>query len=787
MVAKKEDPQSRNGRAESDGEEKPSKPFTYDPDNTVNLVPDFVAHPDGLRALKEIAERVKDNFTAAQDASESEITRMKDDIAVLLGELPEKDAAFENAARAHMPIMLKTVSRLESRLSGELFANFKDFCIAVPTSVGLDPEIADIVTKHTNWQLSNKIPDFPRQCKRGIMFFLVYGDVTCHSTYDPVGKRNRHEMLTPEEFVAPAVKSTTMPDYSDLPYYARVMDLYRADLERKKDDWYGVEELLAGDPPAWDDAPEQQLSREAMTVAGVDPTEQEDATPYRVIWYEGWLDLPGQDHPRWCKVLFTLDGQKTTVKDKDGKTKSVEDKRKLTSILELSVHEQVNWQDQQRYDKELQELMAYRTAVMGYETQMEDLHGQLDAMNQALEMPVGPGMAALKDTILGPPQIGMQVQQIQQVMAGLQKPAPPPWTENQDGDPNSEDFTPVAPRKEPIHMFAHGVCIEPPAGPRGLSLGRQAADYNRAGDVLLSQFIDASSASNCPPGLVKPGIETPEKIKLSPGKLTPLVGFEGQDIRDAVYFLPIPPGNPALVELAQMMDSMAEEATQAPGILGGDAGKSGESARLHSMRQEAATKQLSSAAFSLSMFFRQIIQNNAALNARFLPEDEMVMVQDPEDMKKLDQLPVKRELYQQNYLFEFRTDMTFTSRAQRVNDADNMLQMIMTVPQLGGDIPLIRYAVGKCLSARGYKDYEQLLGPQPPPPQTPFGIQPPPPPGMGVPGQPGQAQPGGPPGQPSPPGQQPQQAPGMLPSGSPAPASKGQPSPPAHTAPAQPQ
>jgi len=767
--------QSRNDRKDPEAEPPATrKPFDYDPDKTVNLVEDFVGHPDGIKALKDIAERCEQNFCQAQDNAEEEMARLKDDVAVLLGDLPDKDPAFENAAKAHMPIMLKTMSRLESRLTGELFQNFKDFCVAVPTTVTLDPDAAQIVTKHTNWQLSNKVPDFARQCKRAVMFFLTYGDVTCHSTYDVVTKRNKHTMLTPDEFVAPAVKSTTMPDYSDLPYYARVMDLYRADLERLKDEWYGVDALLAGEPPSWDDRPEQPLSREAMKVAGVEPTEEEDGRPYKVIWYEGWLDLPGQDHPRWCKVIFTLDGQKTTTKGQKGK--AVDDRRRLTSILELSVHEQVNWQDQQRYDKEIQELMAYRTAMMGYEAQMQTLHGQLDAFGQALEAPVGPGMAKLKDTILGPGMIGQQVQQVQQVMAGLQKPQPPPWTDKVEGDPNAEDFAPTPPRREPIHMFAHGVSIEAPAGPRGLSLGRQAADYNRAGDTLLSQFIDSASANNCPPILCKPGIENPEKIRMAPGKVVPLVGFEGQNISDAFATLPIPPANPALIELAQMMDAMAEEATQAPGILGGDAGKSGESARLHGMRQEAAVKQLSSAAFSLSMFFKQIIQNNAALNARFLAEDEMVAVQDPEDSQKLMSLPVKRKLYQQSYLFEFRTDMTFTSRVQKISEADNLLQMIGSIPMTQQDIPLLRYAVGKCFSARGYKDYEKFLGPQPPPPQTPFGIPAPPPP---MPGQ----QPGQQPGAPAPPGGAPPpgpSGPGMLPPGqSPQAAPKGQPSPPA--------
>jgi hypothetical protein len=730
-----------------DGEEDPKGPdpgpLEYNPDEVLNLAPVFAKNKDGLEALKEISEHCKQNVKAAQDAAAPETERMQSDIGVYLGEPPQKDAGFDNAANVHLPIMLKTITRLSARVCGELFADWKNFVVVLPTSIGEDEKAADALSKHTNWQLANQIPDFQRQAEIGVDYFFLYGDVTCHSTYDPVRRQNRHEMLTPDEFIVPAVKRTTQPDYSDVPYRARIMHYYRHDLEARRDVWFDVDRVLDGRSPSWDDEPEEKLSREGMEVSGIEPTEETDATPYKVIWYEGWLDLPNQPAPRFCKVLFEYESG---------------------CIFELGVHEQTNWQDAQRYDKQWQELMAYRQAVQAYQAQQSKMQEQLSQMGD---------MAQATSPLLPDQQMQrMQMaQQAQQQLQTLTPPPPPQWA----SDADNPDFAPEPPRKEPIHLFAHAVCIEPPAGPRGVSFGRIEADFNRAGDTALSQFIDAASLSNCKAFLAAEGVEFKEKSRLRPGSIMHITGYSGTDLKEAMTVLEFEPGNPQLVQVAQMCSEMGEEAIQSPGVLVGEAGKSGETARGYGMRVEQATKQLTSSARKIARFFVQVMKNNAALNAKFLPEEELIAVQDP-DTAQWQMLQMGRKLYERNYLVEFRTDMTFSSKAQRIAEADGILQLIGGIPPLQTDMPLIQYAIRKALEARGYKDYAQFLGPQMPPPQTPLGIQPPAPPGAAPPGAPaGQAQPGAlppgqspgpaPKGQPSPPAPKPPPAPGETPQG----------------------
>lgn len=725
------------------GEDDGPGEFTYDPDSVVNLAPVFGDHPDGLLALKKIAEHVKDNFDAAHKAASDEITRLEEDIAVFLGKLPEKEPAFENAAKAHLPLMLKTLTRLEARISGELFGDWKNFVTVLPTSPGEDEQVAAALTKHTNWQLANQIPDFQRQCERAVLWFFLYGDITCQSSYDTVRKQNRHEMLNPGEFICPMVNSTTMPDYSDVPYYARIMMMYEQDLEQRRDIWFDVDRVLEHREPSWDDEPETKLPLEAAKESGIVPADAKDALPFKVIWYEGWVELPptAPDQPeqtRWCKVLFDFES---------------------SAVFELSVHEQVNWQDAQRYDKQMQELMAYRQATQQHIAEMTQMQDQLQKL--------GPMVDAAQTGLLPPEQQQMVGQQFQQLQQGVQKPAPPPPPWAKDGDPQDPSYAPEKPRKEPIRLFSHAVCIEPPAGPRGVSFGRIEADFNRGADTVTSQFIDSATLANTPPLMAKAGTEFVEKVRLTPGKLLHIEGFDGSDIREAVAVVQIPQANPQLVTLAQMFSEWSEEAIQAPGVLVGEPGKSGETARGYGMRVEQATKSLTASARRLARFFTEVIKKNAALNARFLSDEELFAVQDP-DTAQWQGMKIGRKLYERNYLVEFRTDMTFTSRAQKVQEADSVLQLLQAIPQLQQNIPLMQYAVGKALKARGFNDYANFLGPQAPPPQTPLGLPPPPPPGA----QP-QAQP-------------PHQQPGAVPPGqSPAPGPKGQPSPPSPKAPAQ--
>jgi len=123
-----------------------------------------------------------------------------------------------------------------------------------------------------------------------------------------------------------------------------------------------------------------------------------------------------------------------------------------------------------------------------------------------------------------------------------------------------------------------------------------------------------------------------------------------------------------------------------------------------------------------------------------------------DNLKTMGQIRVTRDMYQRGYKFEIVADMTFASKAERIQEADQIAQMWTAFAPLGqnpGSIGFLQLALGECLKARGKREFVPYLGPQVPPPETPFGMPPPPPPGAPPPGAP---PPGAhPPGPPKPP------------------------------------
>lgn len=669
-------------------------PFTYDEDEP-NLVAAFEAHEDGKKALKEIADRVHEDFKKDWDATAEYRERKVKDWSMFAGVLPAKSFPYENCANINVPVMLESISRLHFRMLSEIYGDWMNVVRFLPVGGG-DRTEADALTLHTNWQFRERLADVRRQASRGLLAFLVFGDVTYHSYWDPDAGRNQHDMLTCDDFVIPFTHVTTQPDYSDVPRRTRIFKFERHQLEAYRDRWSGVDDVIDKKPPAWDDEPDQPLATHAAETAGVEI--EDDAGKrgsYKIIQQEAWLRLPNQDRDRFCQVIM------------DPATKN---------ILCLKVHEEVDWQDQLRFDKEIAERDAYVQAYQHHQqvlTEREGLRGQM-AVLQSAGMPVPPDV---QNSLMEEPPA----------------PVAPGWMT----DPLGFNAVPEAPKKVPIHMFAHGVCIEPLKGSLGLSYGQIEADYNRAANILMDQFVDSATMANAPPIFAAEGVSLPEKIGIQPGKITPLKGVTSDELQRALYPFPSKPGNDQLVQLVNMLMQWGQTSMQAPGVLSGEPGKSGETYRGLQARVEQATTQISVIAREFASTWRQVVRHNSKLNSLFLGDEEFVAVT-AEAMERAGlnmQQPIRvtRDMYRRNYQVEMTTDARFISQTQRVAEADEMVQMA-SHPMLAANPAFAYEAIKRALEARGRSDMAKFLGPPPPPPQQ-FG----PPPGMA---------PGMPPGQP---------------------------------------
>jgi hypothetical protein len=709
---------------------KAEEPFEYDEEAT-NLVTAFKEHPDGKAALKRISEKCMTDFKGSWDASEGYRKNMADIWKLFAGTLEPKTGVFAKMSNAHVPILMENTIRMVFRQAYELFGNWTNVFGVTP--IGPDDEkTSKLLTLHGNWQIRKRIKDFKRQLgHRGLLIFDLFGDVTCHSYWDPQRRYNRHEILTAEEFTCANAHVSTMPDYSDVSWVAKIIKMDAHELRKHQGAWEDVATVLKSLPPEWDDG---EFGGELRAVVdksvGIDSTAYTNKQ-YRIIQYEGWLNLPPSSAPK----LDEETGEPEEPRDRYCKVMIDETTR---TIVSLNIHERVDQFDKQRFEFEMKQLQQYQQSEQERSMYMQELE---ETRRSALSMAHS-----------GDPMGEQPAQGILMARQLEEQPPPPetPMPEWMRGNPMAKP-RPVETR--PIQMFAHGVNIEPIVGVLGMGTGSIHAAQNRAANIALSAFIDQATLANMGVFLASGNVRLPETFAMEPGKIFKVEG--SVDLAKDLQPLKFPEANPQLIQIIEMLVRFGNTVSNTPEVLSGESGKSGETAQGLSARIEQATKMLSVPTGKYADFLSQVLENNAALNAVFLDDAEFFSVNNHDPaLGELGRqtFSVGRDLYDRPYDVEISADLKFTSTQQRIQEADALVQMPNAVQELGANYAFKHATVSKSLEARNRYDLIGLLGAPPPPPPT-FGIPtsppapPPMPPGM-------QPPPGGPPGPggPQPPG-----------------------------------
>lgn len=705
------------------GQDSPTEPdFEYD-EEAVNLVADFKAHPEGREALKRISNQCLQEFQNAWEATEKYRKSMGDIWKLFSGTLDDKrDPAFQHMANAHVPILLENIQRMTSRQSHELFGNWTNVFGVTP--IGPDDEkIAKLLTLHGNWQLRKKIKDFKRQMHRGLEAFALFGDVTCHSFWDPQRRSNRHEMLTANEFVCANAHVSTMPDYSDVAWVAKLVRMDAHEL-RKMSQWEDLETTLKRLPMSYDEGENTSHLREAVDKSvGVDQTAYQSGQ-YEIVQFEGWLNLPGQDRDRYCQAMIDKGSQ---------------------AVLSLSIWERIDPYDKRRFEFELKQQQAWQAAMQEQQAFLQEQEQtRMSALAMAHDMdPAGDG-----------PAQGIAMARAVEEMPPPPVPPMPDWMQgNPEAVPREPDYV-------PIRMFTHFVNIEPMQGILGLGTGSILAPFNKAANVALSQFSDQATFNNMKNFLTTADVRFPNdggKLVLRPGGVHKVTG--SIDLQKDVMPLEFGEANAQLVQLVEMCMRFGSSVSNTPEVLSGEPGKSGETMGGISARIEQATKMLSVPTGKFADGLSNVLENNATLNAIFLEDVEFFSVNNHDPaLGELgrQQFSVGREMYDRPYDVEISADLKFTSTQQRISEADALVQLPgagPVAPAMGGNFAFLYDTIRKSLEARNRYDLVSAMGQRPEPPQF-FGLPSSPlapPPGMAPP--PGAAPPGqGPPQQGAPPG-----------------------------------
>jgi len=651
----------------------PGDKLVYNLDNpeTGNLVKVFTRSKEGEDALARIGQWVVKVFDRVDSDTQERRNRIARDWKFFTCQIPlTRDFPYPDAPNPHVPVMLTQIARLHARLYSEVFQDWHNIFGVKPIGGSdLAKVEADILRKHGNWQIRVQIPDFKRQMDRLVLRHLVVGDEYIETEWSPFTGTNRHEVMSEDEFFVPFQYVSTMPDISDCPWYIRVLNYYRHELELMRDEWVGVEKLLET-RATYEDEPEPILAEEAARQHKVEIPDVDIEAPRKLLRFTGWLNLPGQPRQRYMRAVV------------DYATKEV---------LLLKLHEIADWQDRERFDRELRERDQYFAAV--------------DAQQQALTMYREQGIQVAQQ----PPD---------------STPIPPPrWMQ----DPTNRDEEPAPPMSVPIRLVVHQVYIEPFAGNIGFSIGSVASAFNNLANGTFQAFFDQATRANTKSFITGDGPRIPERIRIKPNGIVKIPGIPFGQVEAALKELNFGPANPQLFEIINAVRSWSEESLQSPAALGGAPGKSGEAYRGLMARIEQATKQLSVPAGQISDAFERVMVNNALLNSMFLKDEELILIAD--GVPHAEEIRVSRKMYQRSYSVEVTSDKRFTTQAERIAEADENMGIIMKTMQIPGFWPnpvlfqMFRKALVQCFEARGRKELaseaEALQQPMMPPPGAP--------------------------------------------------------------------
>lgn len=690
-----QEPEEDRGYIENEEEDR-MPPSEEEPliinEDSMNIVADLEGSDEGQKWLKRIVQDCHDEFMQAWDKNQVYREKVAEGWRVLFCELPPKSKPFENCANAAIPLALQNIVRLTNKMTTELFSDWTEPFNFIPTSPQSE-SIAPIVTQHSNWQLRCRLPGWKRQMKRAILIFATAGDVACHSYYDPITRQNCHEMLTCDDYVMPYSHVSVNPDFSDIPWIARRFPYYKHRLKAmaKRGGWVNVDKVIEYDPPEYQNGQAETTLRDTVAeFLGEDPFGQKKGE-YEIIQYEGWLELPGIDGERYCQLIFDLCS-------------------KLP--LKLSVHMRAPYHERVRHQLQMQELQQFQQQSQQYQMAMQQKEMQIQAL-------LGQAGALPQDS----PDVGTVVQQAQQAQAAPLPPEPVPPSWMADGATEPEP-----PRKEPILMFSHGVCLEPLLGNLGIGLGRIDGQLNIAANTVWSMFLDAGALGNGKTFITASNVDFQGPFKIGPGVINKAKNVMPSDLQNAFLPLEFGQANPQLIEAADRFMQFGEQAANTPDIMSGAEGKSGETARGVQARIEQTNAMIKVPTQSFADFAIQVMKNNCKLNAIFAGDEEIFYVNRyNEDLQVAGAQMVRasREMYDNEYEIELVSDLQFRSRAQKVSEADEIVQLPNAMPDLAYNYAFKYHAIKQALTARGFhKMARTLLGPPPPLPQNTFGLPP---------------------------------------------------------------
>lgn len=264
-------------------------------------------------------------------------------------------------------------------------------------------------------------------------------------------------------------------------------------------------------------------------------------------------------------------------------------------------------------------------------------------------------------------------------------------------------------QKQPIEYFTHYSFLPNPDGFYGLGLGHLAAPINKICNTMLRQVINAATLANegnCS-GFVSQDLNLAgTDLELKLGRF-PKIARRADDVRNSIFQFNFPGANPALVDMMQFMQGIAQRLISATDVVAGDMDKVLQPVTIMTMLDSSLqlpTSVMEQMAISfeeeLSKLFELDRQNINYLKITKNSSGEPDIL--PEDFRhELKIMPI--------------IDPRNITKQQRVMKAQQLYQFVMENPLLSQNPETIKAATGKVLEAMEIADIDSLMPPPPEP------------------------------------------------------------------------
>lgn len=627
------------------------------------LPPDYDSDPNLAKVLpyeflEKLAAKVIESGEYAYKSSEGWRNKTAEHMRLYNGDIPDAGTDQENITPMHLPFAKRAVRTFKSKLFPSLYPAEGDHVHLKVRSPMLQP-IADKVSAHMNFQITNQNVEYVPSHDRGMTQVLIEGTIFETWRYDVLQKRSCQDIHLAEDFWIPYTAKSDRSDMADIAFKTLRHRYEQHQLEALEaaDYYIGVTKPFqhidgrSTDPIF---APEDAYSEAGTPTDAPGETTASVDTPVKDVIDENiGLEKQGSTDPDGQREFWEQDRMVKLPGETEARMLTICLDRSTGRILRAAFCEMVDLADKARFNREMAAKEAADQAADAMYQQAMMAHSQ-----PILDEVTGAPIAA-------PAQMGM--------------PAPLP-------PERAPDPAPV--KRVPWHRHTRYDCDVNPGGALGHGILHDVAGHNILANKVATRMVSLSTLNMLPTFIYSRQSRFGRddfQLKLGKGNESPLPPQQVQ-AGAGMFQFQFPPPDPNGYKIIDLADKSCQEVT-AFDIASGGPGMSGETATESEMRHSNATDNISAVAQRYNRARAASLKNLAYINALTLPDEGEMVYFDGEEIR------VYREDYEavlSELEVTFTCDPTMASRPLRERRAK---ELVMAVVQATSPHPALMVPV----------------------------------------------------------------------------------------------